>query len=146
MRKYYEEKPLKISSKRRKNNIGQVKKVIKKTDEISQQKKPKRAETTIIEPTKSTATIKHPRERKELIKENIAKKKKNSKSVLLGTFDFDPEEYLDKSHLFVSMRYLKKYSIAIRITLNKCFLNKKRQKNKLKKTKLLNLLKLLIQK
>ena len=28
------------------------------------------------------------------------KKKKKSNSVLLGTFDFDPEEYLDKSHLF----------------------------------------------
>ena len=43
-------------------------------------KKPKRAETTIIEPTKSTATIKHPRERKEVIKENIAKKKKKKKN------------------------------------------------------------------
>ena len=41
MRKYYKEKPFKISSKRRKNNIGQIKKVIKKTDEISQQKKAK---------------------------------------------------------------------------------------------------------
>ena len=26
--------------------------------------------------------------------------KKNSKSILLSTFDFDPEEYLDKSLLF----------------------------------------------
>ena len=60
MGEYYEEQPLEISLKGRKNNMGEIKKVIKQTDEISQRKKPKRAETTIIEPTESTITIKHP--------------------------------------------------------------------------------------
>ena len=41
--------------------MGEIKKVIKKTDEISQRKKTKPAETTILEPTESTTTIKHPR-------------------------------------------------------------------------------------
>ena len=54
--------------------MGEIKKVIEKTDEISQQKKPKRVETTIIEPTESTTTIKHPRERKKLVEEKMAKK------------------------------------------------------------------------
>ena len=48
-------------------------------------------------------TIKHPREQKELHKKKQKKKKekakKNSKSILLGTFNFDLEEYLDKSLL-----------------------------------------------
>ena len=64
--------------------MGEVKKVIEETDKILQQKKPKRAETTIIETTELTTTIKHLRERKKLTEE------KNSKS----------EEYLDKSLLF----------------------------------------------
>ena len=39
-------------------------------------------------------TIKHPREQKELLKKKNKKKtKKNSKSILLGTFNFDLEEY-----------------------------------------------------
>ena len=43
-------------------------------------------------------TIKHLREWKKTARKKIAKK--NSKSVLSGTFDFDPEEYLHKSLLF----------------------------------------------
>ena len=49
-------------------------------------------------PDKAEVMIKHPREQKNFLKKKIAKK--NSKSILLGTFDFDPEEYLDKSLLF----------------------------------------------
>ena len=41
---------------------------------------------------------KHPRGQKKLIGKKMAKK--NSQSVLSLTFDFDPEEYLDKSLLF----------------------------------------------
>ena len=91
---YHQEKPLKISSKRRKNNMEEIKKAIKKTDEFPQRKKPKRAETTIIESTELTKAVKHPSERKKW------QNKQHSKSILLGTFDFDPEEYLDKSLLF----------------------------------------------
>ena len=71
-------------------------------------------------------TIRHPREQKELLKKTKKKKKekakKNSKSIPLGTFDFDPEEYLDKSLLFdlkktseekYSMQYWKRYPIVI---------------------------------
>ena len=91
MGEYYDKKSLKISSKDRKNNMREVKKVIEKTDKILQRKKPKRAETTIIETTESTTTIKHLRERKKLtVEKMVKKKKKNSKS----------EEYLDKSLLF----------------------------------------------
>ena len=82
MGEYYEEKSLKISSKDRKNNMGEIKKVIEKTDKILQRKKPKRAETTIIEPTESTTTIKDLRERKKLAEEKMAKKKKKKNQSL----------------------------------------------------------------
>ena len=53
-------------------------------------------------PDKAEVTIKQLREQKKLLEKKKKKKiaEKNSKSVLSGTFDFDPEEYLDKSLLF----------------------------------------------
>ena len=49
-------------------------------------------------PDKAEVTIKQLREQKKLLEKKIAEK--NSKSILSGTFDFDPEYYLDKSLLF----------------------------------------------
>ena len=42
--------------------------------------------------------LKHPREQKKLIKKKMTKK--NFKPIFAGTFDFDSEEYLDKSLIF----------------------------------------------
>ena len=54
-----------------------------------------------IKTDKAEMTIKHPRELKKLLEKKKKKiAKKNSKSILLDTLDFDPEEYLDKSLLF----------------------------------------------
>ena len=42
--------------------MGEIKKAIKKQMKFRNEKKQKRAETTIIEPTESATAIKHPRE------------------------------------------------------------------------------------
>ena len=61
-------------------------------------KKPQKTQTMQIEVKKSIETPKHPSERKKFLQQQMAKK--NSKTILRRTFDFDPEENLDKSLLF----------------------------------------------
>ena len=61
-------------------------------------KKPQKTQTFQIESGKSIKTPKHPRERKKFLEQQMAKK--NSKAILSKTFDFDPQEYLNKSLLF----------------------------------------------
>ena len=51
-----------------------------------------------IEAEKFIQTPKDPREGKKLLEQQMAKK--NSKAILSKTFDFDPEEFLNKSLLF----------------------------------------------
>ena len=48
--------------------------------------------------------LKHPREHKKNNEKKMAKK--NFMSILWGTFDFNPEEYLDKS-LFFDLKKLR---------------------------------------
>ena len=85
---YYETKPLWTrTSKCRKNILGEAEKIAEVNRENLQWKKTDKAEVS----------IKHPREQKNLLEKKIAMK--NSKFILSGTFDFDPEEYLDKSFL-----------------------------------------------
>lgn len=80
-------------------------------------------------------------------------------SIPLGTFDSDPEEYLDKSPLFnltkaseekVFDAILEKIPNNDKYYVKHCegkmFFQQEKTKHKFKKTKLLNLLKLLIQK
>ena len=56
------------------------------------------------ESSKAKTTIIHPRQRKKLREQKLTEY--NSKLLLSGKFDFDPENFLDKSLLF----YLKKTS------------------------------------
>ena len=65
---------LKFLRKVEKITWEKLKKSLKKQMKFRNKKKPKRVETTIIEPTESTTTIKHPRERKKLVEEKMAKK------------------------------------------------------------------------
>ena len=88
MGEYYgEKKLLQKPSKSLKNNIGEAEFISEVNVENLKRKK-----------SNKLPPPKHPRERKKLIEKKMAKK--NSKSILSGTFDFDPEEYLDKSLLF----------------------------------------------
>ena len=84
---YNEKKPFRKSSKSCKNNMGEaefISEVNVKNLKLKKLNKP--------------SPPKHLRERKKLIKKKMAKK--NSKSILSGTFDFDPEDYLKKLLLF----------------------------------------------
>ena len=88
MGEYYgEKKQFQKPSKSLKNNIGEAEFISEVNVENLKRKK-----------SNKLPPPKHPRERKKLIEKKMAKK--NSKSILSGTFDFDPEEYLDKSLLF----------------------------------------------
>ena len=90
MGEYYEEKPLKESSKVRKNNLKEAKYVPEHKIETFKRKTKNRKKATDV-PT-------HPRDRKKAIERKMAKN--NSKTIISGTFGFDPEDSLDKSLLF----------------------------------------------
>ena len=84
---FSEKKPFQKSSKSHKNNMSEaefISEVNVKNLKLKKSNKP--------------SPPKHPRERRKLIEKKMAKK--NSKSILSGTFDFDPEEYLKKLLLF----------------------------------------------
>ena len=51
-----------------------------------------------VESKRLKTAIKHPRERKKLLKQKMAKN--NSKLLSSGKFDFDPKNFLDNSLLF----------------------------------------------
>ena len=104
MGEYWENKPIKRSIKLKKNNYGEMVVVENEKDKNVPRKKPQKAQTVQREAKKSIQTPKHPRQRKKFLKQQMGKK--NSKAILSKTFDFDPEEYLDKSLLF----HLKKTS------------------------------------
>ena len=104
MGEYWENKPIKRSIKLKKNNYGEMVVVENEKDKNVPRKKPQKAQTVQREAKKSVQTPKHPRQRKKFLKQQMGKK--NSKAILSKTFDFDPEEYLDKSLLF----HLKKTS------------------------------------
>ena len=62
------------------------------------QKNPTKVQTVTVESSKAKTTINHPRQRKKLREQKMAEN--NSKLLLSGKFDFDPEEILDWSLLF----------------------------------------------
>ena len=86
----YEEKPLKKLSKAHKNNLKEAKYVPECEIESFKRKTKNRKKPTDM-PTQ-------PRDRKKAIGRKMAKN--NSKAIISGTFDFAPEDYLDKSLLF----------------------------------------------
>ena len=104
MDKYWENKPIKRPIKLKKNNYEEMVVVENEKDKNVRRKKPQKAQTVKIEAKKSIQKRKHPRERKKFLEQQMGKK--NSKAILSKTFDFDPEEFLDKSLLF----HLKKTS------------------------------------
>ena len=57
------------------------------------QKNPTKVQTMTVESSKAKTTINHPRQRKKLCEQKMAEN--NSKLLLSGKFDFDPEEILD---------------------------------------------------
>ena len=69
MGEYYEEKPLKIHMKRKKDNYSENLDLINKNKNVTR-KKPMKAQTVTVESKKGKTTIKHPRETK-----NFANKK-----------------------------------------------------------------------
>ena len=74
-------------SKSHKNNMGEAESI----PEVNFENLKRKISNKLLPP-------KHPRGQKKLIGKKMAKK--NSQSILSRTFDFDPEEYLDKSLLF----------------------------------------------
>ena len=62
------------------------------------QKNPTKVQTMTVESSKAKTTINHPRQRKKLREQKMAEN--NSKLLLSGKFDFDPDEILDWSLLF----------------------------------------------
>ena len=99
MGEYPENKPIKISIKLKNNNYGDIVAVENEKNKNNvPRKKPQKSQTVKIEAEKFIQTPKHPRERKKFIENRMAKK--NSNAILSKTFDFDPQEYLDKSLLF----------------------------------------------
>ena len=93
MGEYRENKPIKISIKLKNNNYGDIVAVENEKNKNNvPRKKPQKSQTVKRE------AHKHPRERKKFTENRMAKK--NSNAILSKTFDFDPQEYLDKSLLF----------------------------------------------
>ena len=80
-------KTLQKLSKSHKNNMGEAESI----PEVNFENLKRKISNKLLPP-------KHPRGQKKLIGKKMAKK--NSQSILSRTFDFDPEEYLDKSLLF----------------------------------------------
>ena len=80
-------KTLQKLSKSHKNNMGEAESI----PEVNFENLKRKISNKLLPP-------KHPRGQKKLIGKKMAKK--NSQSILSCTFDFDPEEYLDKSLLF----------------------------------------------
>ena len=98
MGEWYEEKPFKIHAKRKRDKYGEISNLIKKNNENVTRKKPIKAWTMTIEWSKAKTTIIHPRQRKKICEQKMAKN--NSNLLLLRKFDFDPEGILDKLLLF----------------------------------------------
>ena len=90
---------LKFTWKEKKNDYREILGVINKSKENVKRKKTTKAQTMTVESKRVKTTIKHPMQSKI----NFANKNKvenNSKLLLSGKFDFDPQEILDKSLLF----------------------------------------------
>ena len=97
MGEYYGEKPFKIHAKRKKDKYGEILAVITKNNENAKRKNPAKAQTMTVE-SKRAKIMTHPRQRKKLRQQKMAEN--NSKLILSGKFDFDPEEILDELLLF----------------------------------------------
>ena len=96
--------------KKKRDKYGEILNVIKKNNENNfTRKKPTKAQIMTVESSKANITIIHPRQRKKLSEQKMVED--NSKLLLSGKFDCDPEEILDKLLLF----NLKKVKI-------KCFI------------------------
>ena len=90
MGEYYEERPFKIHAKRKREKYGEM--FLKKTTNWQRHKQWQ------LNRVKQKTTIIHPRQRQKLCEQKLAEN--NSKLLLLGKTDFDPEEILDKLLLF----------------------------------------------
>ena len=110
MGEYYEEKPFKIHAKRKRDKYGEISNVIKKNNENVTRKKPTKPQTMTVESSKAKTTTIHQMQRKKFQEQKMAEN--NSKLLLSGKFDFDPEEILDKSLLRkqAKIKYLIQYS------------------------------------
>ena len=89
MDEYYGKNRTKKPPKSRKNNMSEREFKNEPENEVCKRKTPKRKKAEI--PL-------HPHERKKAIEAKMAKN--NSAKILAKKFDFDPQEYLDKSLLF----------------------------------------------
>ena len=87
MGKYYDEKPLKMPCKSRKNNMKETMYIPDSTDVNVVKRKITKAASRV-----------HPQDRKKVLKVKLAKK--NLQAIISKTFDFNPEDYLEKSLLF----------------------------------------------
>ena len=99
MGEYYEEKPFKIHAKRKRDKCGEISNVFKKNNVTRKnvtRKKPTKAQKTTVQSSQAKTTIIYPRHRKKLREQKMAEN--NSKLLLLGKFDFDPEEILDNCY------------------------------------------------
>ena len=139
-----ETKPCNVTSKRKENNLG---KVVAPTEKPLSQKKNK---------GKSNSYQTSPKA-KRIVWKKLAKN--NSKSKLSGKFDFNPEEFLDKSLLFnlkqtseeqIFDTILEKYTIMTNILCNiesvRTRSEYETRKIKTKRTQLSPLLKILMKK
>ena len=92
------EKPFKIRAKGKRGEYSEISNVVKKNNENVTWKKSAKTQTMAVESSKAETTVIHQRLRKKLREQKMAEK--NSKLLLWGKFDFDPEEILDKLLLF----------------------------------------------
>ena len=121
MGEYYEKIQFKIHAKKKRDKYGEILNVIKKNNENNfTRKKPTKAQIMTVESSKANITIIHPRQRKKLSEQKMVED--NSKLLLSGKCDCDPEEILDKLLLF----NLKKLKI-------KCFIQYSRQNTRQKR-------------
>ena len=89
---------LKFTRKVKKDKYGETSNVIKKSIDNVIRKNSTKAQTITVESSKGKTTIIQPRQRKKLREQKMVEN--NSKLLLSGKFDFDPEEILDKLLLF----------------------------------------------
>ena len=81
---------LKFTRKEKKDKYGETSNVIKKNIDNVIRKNSTKAQTITVESSKGKTTIIQPRQRKKLRERKMVEN--NSKLLLSGKFDFDPEE------------------------------------------------------
>ena len=98
MGEYYQEKPFKVHAKRKKDNYGEILDVINKNNENVKRKKATKAQTMTVQSKEWKQQLNIQGKEKKLQEQRMVEN--NSKLLLSGKTDFDPNEVLDKSLLF----------------------------------------------